>query len=122
MNRLIVQAAIHPNNMGRVLLSVEREDGSGVDLNAGNVEVDCWATRASAPGDAPRYHPSVLFAIGNATGKYELLLDDLRYNEDDPDEQWHEALPVDVKGAVYSIAVHTAAPDAQGRCIVEQQP
>jgi hypothetical protein len=87
-----------------------------------NLEIDCWATRASAAGDAPRYHPSVLFAIGyGAPGRYELLLDDLRYNEDDPDEQWHEPLPIDVKGAVYYIAVHTTEPDAQGRCIVEQQ-
>ena len=120
MNRLNVQAAIHPSNMGRALVTVEHEDGSRVLLGSDSFDVARWAPWASAAGDAARYHPSVLFAIGGAPGTYELTLDDVRYNEGDATQQWHEPLPLDVRGAVYLITVHTTQPDAQGRCIVRQ--
>jgi hypothetical protein len=120
MNRLNVQAAIHPNGMSRVLVSVARDDGSWVDLAPANFEVACWASNTAAPGDPPRYHPAVLWAIGAASGWYELTLDDLRSNEDDPSQTWHEPLPADLRNVVYLITVHTDQPDAQGQCIVRQ--
>lgn len=120
MNRLNVQAAIHPTSIARVLVYVEREDGSSVELGASDFGVDFWASNQSAPGDPPRYWPAVLSATGTTWGGYELALDDLRYNEDDPTDTWHEPLPSNLENVVYVISVHTSQPDAQGRCIVKQ--
>jgi len=120
VDRLIVQAAIHPNSIARVLLCVEREDGSRVEVYPSDVDVACWASSKSAGGDPPRYHPAVVWAIGSADGGYELTPDDLRYNEEDPTDTWHEPLPSDLEHVVYIVSVHTSAPEAQGRCIVQQ--
>jgi hypothetical protein len=120
MNRLNVQAAIHPNGMATVLVSVARDDASWVDLGPDNIDVAFWASNMAAPGDPPRHHPAVLSAIGSSSGWYELTVDDVRYNEEDATQQWHEPLPSDLRKVVYLISVHTSQPDAQGKCIVRQ--
>jgi hypothetical protein len=121
MQRLNVQAAIHPTSIASVLVYVDRDDGSVVaNLNAYNFRVDFWASDRTSPGDPPALRPAVLFASPETWGGYELAVDNLRYNEDDPSEQWHEALPTGLERVVYVVTVETTEPDAQGRCIVEQ--
>ena len=100
MNKLIVQAAIHPASIARVLVSVEGADGSIVSLGASNFRVNFWASSTTAPGDPPRYWPAVLSASEYPPGRYDLELDDLRYNEEDPSETWHEPLPSNLEGVV----------------------
>jgi len=118
MPRLIVQAAIHPQSIARVLVCVEHEDGSSVQLGASNFKVAFWASNASAAGDPPNHWPFVVWAIGFGS-YYELTLDDERYNEEDPTETWHEPLPTNLANVVYVVTV-TSDPDFQGRCIVRQ--
>ncbi len=119
MNRLIVQAAIHPQSIARVLVCVEHEDGSSMQLAAANFKVAFWASNASAAGDPPRYWPFVVWAAPSSPGCQVLTLDDEPYNEEDPSQTWHEPLPTNLANVVYVITV-TSDPDAQGRCIVRQ--
>jgi hypothetical protein len=121
MERLNVQAAIHPTSIAGVLVYVDRDDGTVVDnLNASNFKVDFWASNQTAPRDPPALRPAVICADPETWGGYELALDNLRYNEDDPTEQWHEPLPAGLERVVYVVTVETAQPEARGRCIVQQ--
>jgi len=121
MERLNVQAAIHPTSIASVLVYVDRDDGSVVrNLNATDFSVDFWASDRTAPGDPPALRPAVLFASPETWGGYELALDNLRYNEEDPSDQWHEPLPAGLERVVYVVTVQTSQTEALGRCIVKQ--
>ena len=120
MNRLIVQAAIHPTTIARVLVYVEQEDGATPFLAVTDFKVDMWATNQSPPGGHSGYYPAVLSAWQRTGSCYELELDNWWFNEEDPTETRHEPFPTYLKNVVYVVSVNTTTPEAQGRCIVAQ--
>jgi hypothetical protein len=121
VNRLIVQAAIHPTTIARVLVYVELEDGSTPFLSPSNFKVDMWATNQSPPGGHSGKYPAVLSAWQRPDSCYELELDNHWFNEEDPTETRHEPFPTYLNNVVYLVSVSMATPEAQGRCIVTQR-
>jgi hypothetical protein len=121
VQRLIVQAAIHPTTIARLLVSVELEDGSIPFVALTDFKVDLWATNQSAPGAHSGLYPEVLSAWQRSGSCYELELGNAWFNEEDPTDTRHDPLPTNLKRVVYVVSVSTTVPEAQGRCIVAQR-